>query len=224
MSRFLNQRTTAGFNSFSARKPAGSPSSRHRLRCISPACSCPCAWRDRRLPTHLRSAHLSPISRGPTKRGTPPHTQPLTPNPAVPPGGPAPSTLRVGAPAGAQGPRKQQRVISKAIRIFAALFSIPFLSIMAFAVTRDNDNCNFCLPPFIFFFNTIMQLELGCSQTGRWAAAGTIAASPHRREVLPRCGSSVGEKTRPGCPPSAAGSGACPGATQHAWAALPALL
>lgn len=151
MSRFLNQRTTAGFNSFSARKPAGSPSSRHRLRCISPACSCPCAWRDRRLPTHLRSAHLSPISHGPTKRGTPTHTQPLTPNPAVPPGGPAPSTLRVGAPAGAQGPRKQQRVISRAIRIFAALFSIPFLSIMAFAVTRDNDNCNFCLTPLYYF-------------------------------------------------------------------------
>lgn len=126
MSHFLNQRTTAGFNSFSARKPAGSPCSRLWLCCFSPACPCP--WHGPRVPGVRSSPHQlqSPQATGET----------LTPSmPSCSHCPKAPRRCRASLQPhhggwdphaegrrGGEMPPQRPRGTSAAIRVFATLF------------------------------------------------------------------------------------------------------
>lgn len=96
MSHFLNQRTTAGFNSFSARKPAGSPSSRHGLCCLPPRVRV----RVRDRPSGTRRAQLPRFVTAPHSKGetpTHPHPSPAARTPPKPPSAAA-APPRVGSP------------------------------------------------------------------------------------------------------------------------------
>lgn len=218
MSHFLNQRTTAGFNSFSARKP-------RRLSFQPTRALLPLPPRVRVADTALGFPGCSapPITCSPPiQRGRPPHPSiscsqhPKAPQrgSAAPPRGWDPhgeGGRGAGIPTargeGVLGsPRPRTRGISAAIRFFATLFFFfpcLFPRVIAFAVTRGNVSGNLCLfLDFLIFFFLIRY----CSRN--LAAAKRGAGLPRVRALLPRsrqdvpsgCGSSMGEKHTPAAP------------------------
>lgn len=127
MSHFLNQRTTAGFNScrLSSQPPRPAlPLPRVFVSVARPSATAGCAG----PPTTCR----------PPSKGGDPHTAPK----------PLRAAGRVCSPSGGVGsPRRRGKGEwgQRGDSLFRDVVFLPFLSVTAFAVTRGGISCNFCL-------------------------------------------------------------------------------
>lgn len=128
MSRFLNQRTAAGFNSFSARQRAVLLFIPHRPRRISPAPTSVCITRPLGTRTPPECAAPPSSCTHAKREDSSPHPQPqlLSEAPSALGWVGSPYTEGVGILRKRAGTAQQQRVIYEAISISAALFSSRF--------------------------------------------------------------------------------------------------